>query len=201
MHRFEQELGESKSANKIKQWIKQTYQSAPTLAEATLRLVHELFADYGLVILDADKPHLKEKFIPYIKNELTQNTCEKAVNQSIQELKDKYNKAYSPQVNPREINLFYLTDEKRERIVNTTSGFALADGEKTFSAEEMLAEVDNYPERFSPNVLMRPLYQEVLLPNLCYIGGGGEIAYWLQLKIILMLRTSHFRSCYCEILH
>ena len=182
LHRFEQELGESKSANKIKQWIKQTYQSASTLAEATLRLVHELFADYGLVILDADKPYLKAKFIPYIKNELTQNTCEKAVNQSIQELKDKYNKAYSPQVNPREINLFYLTDEKRERIISTTSGFALADGEKTFSTEELLAEVDNYPERFSPNVLMRPLYQEVLLPNLCYIGGGGEIAYWLQLK-------------------
>ena len=77
------------------------------------------------------------------------------VNQSIQELKDKYNKGIAPK-SILEINLFYLTDEKRERIVNTTNGFALADGEKIFSAEELLAEVDNYPERFSPNVLMRP---------------------------------------------
>ena len=45
-----------------------------------------------------------------------------------------------------------------------------------------MREIDGYPERFSPNALLRPLYQEVVLPNLCYIGGGGELAYWLQLK-------------------
>src|SRR5690606_25480081 len=43
-------------------------------------------------------------------------------------------------------------------------------------------ELHDYPERFSPNALLRPLYQEVILPNLCYIGGGGELAYWFQLK-------------------
>ena len=70
----------------------------------------------------------------------------------------------------------------------------------TFSEEEILKEVDNHPEKFSPNVLLRPLYQEVILPNLCYIGGGGELAYWLELKSffesqhltfpILLLRNS-----------
>src|SRR5690606_9840507 len=43
-------------------------------------------------------------------------------------------------------------------------------------------EVENHPEKFSPNVILRPLYQETILPNLCYIGGGGELAYWFQLK-------------------
>ena len=43
-------------------------------------------------------------------------------------------------------------------------------------------EIKAFPERFSPNVVMRPLYQEVVLPNLAYVGGGGELAYWLQLK-------------------
>ena len=52
----------------------------------------------------------------------------------------------------------------------------------TWTKEALLKEVDDYPERFSPNVIMRPLYQEVILPNLCYIGGGGELAYWFQLK-------------------
>ena len=51
-----------------------------------------------------------------------------------------------------------------------------------FSKEEILLELEINPTHFSPNVLLRPVYQEVILPNLCYIGGGGEIAYWLQLK-------------------
>ena len=52
----------------------------------------------------------------------------------------------------------------------------------SFSEEEMLAELDKNPERFSPNVILRPLYQEMILPNLAYVGGAGELSYWLQLK-------------------
>src|SRR5690606_22600619 len=52
----------------------------------------------------------------------------------------------------------------------------------TFTKNEIENEIEQHPERFSPNVMLMPLYQEVILPNLCYIGGGGEIAYWLQLK-------------------
>jgi uncharacterized protein YllA (UPF0747 family) len=51
-----------------------------------------------------------------------------------------------------------------------------------FSENEILAELENNPQKFSPNVILRPLYQEIILPNLCYIGGGGELAYWLELK-------------------
>jgi uncharacterized protein YllA (UPF0747 family) len=69
-----------------------------------------------------------------------------------------------------------------------------------WNSSEIQKELLEYPERFSPNVIMRPLYQEVILPNLCYIGGGGELAYWFQLKAffsevnvpfpILLLRNS-----------
>ena len=179
---FEQNLGENKAATQIKAFIEHSYRSSQNLAEATLRLVHQLFSDYGLVILDADQRALKANFVPHIKSELTEGNCFSAVNQSIEALKKDYNSAYNPQVNPREINLFYLTDQGRERIVKTPSAFALADSNTSFTKEDLLKEVEAFPERFSPNVLMRPLYQEVILPNLCYIGGGGEIAYWLQLK-------------------
>ena len=179
---FEQELGDHKIAAKIKEWIKTTYRSSSSLSEATLRLVHHLFGSYGLVILDADNKSLKERFIPHIENELLKGHCYSAVQESIEQLKNDYDKNYRPQVNPREINLFYLTDTARDRIIKTSNGFRLNENGQTFSSQALLQEVKTHPERFSPNVLMRPLYQEVILPNLCYIGGGGEIAYWLQLK-------------------
>ena len=84
---------------------------------------------------------------------------------------------YGVQVNAREINLFYLADGLRERIIEKEGSFFVNDTELKFSKEELLLELENHPERFSPNVIMRPLYQEVILPNLAYIGGGGELAY------------------------
>src|SRR5690606_4476721 len=90
--------------------------------------------------------------------------------------------SYKVQVNPRAINLFYLQIGKRERIIETQTGFGVNNTDIRRSAQELEEELTNYPERFSPNVITRQLYQEVILPSLCYIGGGGELAYWLELK-------------------
>ena len=89
---------------------------------------------------------------------------------------------YTVQVNPREINLFFIEDNLRERIIFEDGGYKINNTKIHFSEQELLAELELHPEKFSPNVVMRPLYQEVILPNLAYIGGGGEIAYWLELK-------------------
>src|SRR5690606_19894853 len=77
---------------------------------------------------------------------------------------------------------FYLKENLRERIIEKEGQFYVNETDITFSKEEILKELHENPERFSPNALLRPLYQEVILPNLCYIGGGGELAYWFQLK-------------------
>ena len=179
---FEKSLGDSDRANEIKNLIQATYRNAATLAEATQKLVHHFFAEDGLVIIDADRKALKACFAPQIKNDLEYHYCHTAVKDTIANVKKNYSDQYAPQVNPREINLFYLTDTLRERIVKTPTGYTTTETNSVFSKEALLEEVDNFPERFSPNVLLRPLYQEVILPNLCYIGGGGEIAYWLELK-------------------
>ncbi len=84
------------------------------------------------------------------------------------------------QVNPREINLFYLTD-KRQRIDRDGDLYRVIETKKVFTEQEMLEELQNFPERFSPNALMRPVYQETVLPNIVYIGGNAEIMYWLEL--------------------
>ena len=131
-----------------------------------------------------------------MKDELLNQTSKKAVSKTILNLE----KDYKVQVNPRDINLFYLTENSRERIIENEGQYPIHNTDLVFSEAEILNELENHSDRFSPNVIMRPLYQEVILPNLCYIGGGGELAYWLQLKAyfeaveipfpILLLRNS-----------
>ncbi|MGZ0017804.1 bacillithiol biosynthesis cysteine-adding enzyme BshC [Yeosuana sp. AK3] len=175
---FSLDLGSSKNAERLKTLFKNAYLKHENLADATLFLTNELFKDYGLVIIDANNNDLKKQFIPFMKEELVEQTSYKSVSKTNEALSE--NNAI--QVNPRDINLFYLQENLRERIVFEEGVYNVLDTNISWTKEQVLEEVDNHPERFSPNVIMRPLYQEVILPNLCYIGGGGELAYWFQLK-------------------
>lgn len=174
---YAQELGSSTNAETLKNLFKDAYLNHDNLADATRHLANSLFAAQGLVILDADDAELKRSFIPFAKEELLHQTSHKAV----LETTTKLNK-YNIQVNPREINLFYIEDKMRERIILEDGKYKVNNTKIEFSKEEIVTLLEKNPEMFSPNVIMRPLYQEVILPNLCYIGGGGEIAYWLELK-------------------
>jgi len=176
---FSKLLGKSDNAYFLKQLFKNAYINHHNLAEATLFLANELFKKYGLVIINADCKPLKELFISQINNELLNNTCFNEVKETLNYLKSNH---YKIQVNPREINLFYLTDNLRERIIVENNNYKVLNTSISFSKDEIIREIKDFPERFSPNVLMRPVYQETILPNLCYIGGGGEIAYWLEMK-------------------
>ncbi|WP_163400519.1 bacillithiol biosynthesis cysteine-adding enzyme BshC [Flavobacterium fluviatile] len=174
---YSQELGFSTNANVLKKLFEEAYLKHENLADATRFLANSLFADYGLVIIDADNTDLKRALIPFVKDELENQTSFKTVQKTIEQLQD-----YSVQVNPREINLFYIEDKLRERIIFENDKYYVNNNRISFSKDEILQLLESNPEKFSPNVIMRPLYQEVILPNLCYIGGGGEIAYWLELK-------------------
>jgi bacillithiol biosynthesis cysteine-adding enzyme BshC len=178
LEEFSKHLGSSRNAQFLKELFEKAYVNHSTLTGATRYLANELFKEYGLVIVDADDVKLKKLFAPTVKDELIQQTSYRAVSKTIAE----FEKNYKVQVNPREINLFYMTDSLRERIIKDEEHYRVNDSEISFTEEQMKTEIENHPERFSPNVIMRPLYQEVILPNLCYIGGGGEMAYWLELK-------------------
>ncbi|MDH5414134.1 MAG: bacillithiol biosynthesis cysteine-adding enzyme BshC [Flavobacteriaceae bacterium] len=175
---FSKQLGNSKNATYLQDLFSKAYLEHKSLTEATRYLANELFNKFGLVILDGDDNTLKRQFIPYIEQELIDQTSFKEVSATIEALQS----GYDIQVNPREINLFYLTDKIRERIVYENEIYKVMDTDISWNKEGILKHLNEYPERFSPNVLMRPLYQEVILPNLSYIGGGGELAYWLELK-------------------
>jgi bacillithiol biosynthesis cysteine-adding enzyme bshC len=174
-------LGKSHQGQYLASLFERAYEQHKTLASATRYLVNELFTPYGLVIIDGNDKSLKELLVPYFKRELLENTSHKEVEKTLAYIKS-VNKNYPEQVHPREINIFYVKDGIRERIVKDEQGYTVLNTSIRFSEEEILRHLECFPEYFSPNVILRPLYQEVILPNLAYIGGGGEIAYWLELK-------------------
>jgi bacillithiol biosynthesis cysteine-adding enzyme BshC len=196
---FSNQLNSISNAEALKALFRTAYLEHQNLTDAMRFLVNALFSDYGLVILDGNDTHLKQAFTPFMEDELVNQTSYQLVSETNQRL-NKLPNNYKIQVNPREINLFYLKNDLRERIVEIDGIYKVFGTNITWKKSDILKELHDHPERFSPNVIMRPLYEEVVLPNLCYIGGGGELAYWLQLKSnfeaqkvpfpILLLRNS-----------
>lgn len=181
-------LGESENSKPLLELFSTAYLKNENLADATRFLVNELFGKYGLLVIDGNDKRLKKEFAANIKEDLLTNINYKLVNETISELNKL---SYDQQVNPREINLFFLQGNERKRIERTE-----VQAEKEYWTKKLNDEI----ERFSPNVVLRPLYQQKILPNIAYIGGPGEIAYWLEYKKmfdhhkinfpVLMLRNS-----------
>lgn len=177
-------LGESENAKAIYELMEQTHTNFDTYSDAALSLVNELFGKDGLVCLNMNQPDLKREFIPIIKDEIFNQASQPLVEAAAEKLNEA---GFKTQASPREINFFYLNPQIRERIVfepadqaGENDRYQVLNTEISFSKEELEKEIDNHPEHFSPNVIMRPLFQELILPNLAYIGGGGELAYWLE---------------------
>ncbi|MFZ5978431.1 MAG: bacillithiol biosynthesis cysteine-adding enzyme BshC [Hydrotalea sp. AMD] len=154
------------------------YTLGKTIQQATLELVHTLFANFGLLILIPDNARLKKVFEPVIIKELSEQFSHQAVEATIREMQQHY----PIQTQGRTINLFYLMDTYRERIECENNVFVVKKAGLQFSKEAILEELQQHPERFSGNVILRGLFQETVLPNIVFIGGGGELAYWLELK-------------------
>lgn len=140
--------------------------------------VNRMFKDYGLIIVDGDDTKLKGLFAPVVEKELNESVSHTAVERTNEQL---LKEGFKTQAYAREVNLFYMEKGIRHRIIKSKHGFDVED-KGHFTEEKMFELLDKEPELFSPNVILRPVYQEVILPNLVYVGGGGEIAYWLQLK-------------------
>ena len=146
--------------------------------------VHNLFGEMGLIVLDADQRELKKQMIPVFHKDILENFSNKCIEKTNQKLLQEKR---TPQIYSRKINVFYMENDKRVRIKKNAAGDYEV-GEISFSKHELIALLNEHPNRFSPNVALRPILQELLLPNLCYIGGMAELKYWAQLKTV-------FESC------
>ncbi|MEP6949245.1 MAG: bacillithiol biosynthesis cysteine-adding enzyme BshC [Ginsengibacter sp.] len=158
--------------------LKKCFQKNSTIQQSTFLLVHHLFKSLGLIVLLPDNEALKKAMAPVFEEDIFKNTSSEIVSKSSEKLSQKY----QVQAHPREINLFYLKDNIRNRIVHFKDQFIVHGTDIVFTKDGLKTELVNHPGRFSPNVILRGLYQEMILPNIAFIGGGGEIAYWLELK-------------------
>ncbi len=159
--------------------FRNAYSKNKTLADSTRYYVNELFGSEGLIVLDADDRALKAQFKDVISNDLFTHSGKELVEEKNKQLEEL---GYHPQVFARDINFFYLDKNIRGRIEKKDDHYHVVDTSLNFSAEEIKKLIDAEPEKFSPNVILRPLYQETILPNLGYAGGPAEVVYWLQLK-------------------
>ncbi len=172
-------LGDREIAASIYATIETAFTKFKTYGTGMRFLVNELFKDYGLVVVDMSDAELKRAFIPIIEKEIFERKSVDYIQSTVEKLEQA---GFSNQAHPRDINFFYLGEGYRERIVFENGKYAVLNKDISFSEEEIKKEINEHPERFSPNVNMRPIYQEFIFPNLAYVGGGGELAYWMERK-------------------
>lgn len=144
------------------------------------QLMSWIFNDYGVVFIDCSDVEVKKLLTPVFEKELNSSPrlCERVI-QSSAELE----KNYDLQVKPKVINLFFLHNGNRLLIEpRENERFALKNSKRRFEKEELMNLLFESPELFSPNVVLRPLCQDYLLPTVAYVGGPSEISYFAQLK-------------------
>lgn len=169
--------------------FKNAYTKHKTLGSAVRYYVNELFGNEGVVVVDADDHDLKSLFKEVIREDILKGTTKDYVDNTNKELESL---GYETQIFCRDINFFYLDKNIRSRIERQGDRFQVLDTPLNFSEKEIEELIKNEPEKFSPNVILRPLYQEFILPNLGYIGGPAEVIYWLQLKAVFDHFTTPF---------
>lgn len=179
LNELEQAIQGLAYAGDVMDLLRSAHREGETFARSAFRLLHQLLGDKGLIVLDLDDVEAKRAFLPVMREELLHQLARKEVDQTLQLMAEE---GIREQAHGRDVNLFYLGDTFRHRLERRADGtFAAVDTSLQWTEAALLAELDAHPERFSPNVLLRPIYQQSILPGLVFTGGGGELAYWMQL--------------------
>jgi bacillithiol synthase len=172
-------LRNSEFKEQILSQLRNIYSPGKTFNQSFKELIFWIFDCYGLIIFDPQDVRTKELLVPVFKKEIKdfRQHLERLISVSA-ELEEEYH----AQVKVHPLNLFYSIDGGRYSIVPDENIFKLKRKRKKFTYDEIMREIDEHPENFSPNVLLRPICQDYLLPTVFYVGGPSEIAYFAQVN-------------------
>ena len=158
--------------------LKECYQIGKSFKQSFKELLFWLFDEFGLVIFDPQDLEVKTILKPVFKKEVNDFAVH---TQKLIQVSAKLEELYHAQVKVKPVNLFYHTDDGRYSVEPVDEVFKLRRKRKQFTKDEILEEIENFPERFSPNVLLRPICQDYLFPTGFYIAGPSEISYFAQI--------------------
>jgi bacillithiol biosynthesis cysteine-adding enzyme BshC len=159
----------------------EAYRPGRSWTEAFGRWMTRLFKSRGLIFIDPGHPRLKELGSDVFYREIAEKSA--ATPAALAASRKLRQAGYGDQIHLHEgiLNIFFA--ERERRAIQATDGaFEMKDPGETLSKEELLALAREKPSLFSPNVLLRPIYQDALLPTVAYVGGPAEIAYFAQMK-------------------
>ncbi len=171
-------FNKSDFSDRIFESITKSYSAGLNLKTAFARFLNSILVDKGLIFIDPSDKEIKQFLKPVFGTELKTfpQVCEKVINTSV-ELEENF----TMQVKPKAINLFYIHEGNRYLLEPRENEiFALKHSRQKFSKEELFGILESNPERFSWNVVTRPICQDYLLPTVAYIGGPSEISYFAQ---------------------
>lgn len=166
--------------DKIMDLILDCYKEGADYKSAFARMMNVLFKDHGVILIDPSDHEIKRLLVPVFERELNTSPklCESIITTSVE-----LEKHYDLQVKPKVINMFFLHNGNRLLIEPRDGGkYALRNSKRRFENEELMNLLQESPELFSPNVVLRPICQDYLLPTVAYVGGPGEISYFAQFK-------------------
>ncbi len=162
---------------KIMDMLSEYFKEGTTFKESFKKLIFELFDEYGLIIFDPSDAKIKNLLKPIFIKEIEE---QKEHSTELVKISAELEEFYHAQVKVRPINLFMSEDDGRYLIEPVENEFRLRGKRKRLSKEAIFEMIDNTPEKFSPNVLLRPVCQDYIFKTACYIGGPSEISYFAQ---------------------
>lgn len=171
-------LQDSEFKPQLMELITAATESAGNMTEAFAKLMGSLFGQFGLILLDSADPALRRLEAPMFTSIIERNDELEAAYLAAAEQITASGYELQADVTPGNANLFYIHEGARLLLHKEEGRFTDRKGTVSFSREELLKQLENHPERFSNNVLTRPLMQDYLLPVLATVLGQGEIAYW-----------------------
>lgn len=174
-------IHDSEFKEEIISHLSEAYQPGRSFTEAFAVWMMRLFKPYGLIFIDASHPSLKELGKKVFHYEIAEDSpsSQQAIETSNKLKQAKYNSQI--QLHKGILNVFFA-EQERQTIQLKDGVFCIKDTQQSYKKDEFLAMLGKKPHIFSPNVLLRPIYQDSLLPTVAYIGGPAEIAYFAQMK-------------------
>jgi len=159
--------------------LRTAHQPGMTFAQSFIHMMNVLMEESGLIFLDPNSPDVKVLLRPVFRKEIEEESeaCRRVIERS-----ELLEERYHAQVKPRSVNIFLHHEKGRFAIEPHPKGFALKGVRQHYTKDELLTLLEDHPESFSPNVVLRPLCQDTLLPTVAYVGGPAEVAYMAQLQ-------------------